>query len=108
MLLGAQVDLGLNVAQGAKSSLLSGGVSGLMRFGAKQAVSNAQTAVVYNVDKSFHVRVRPTVAVTFQGAPATRYVAHGTPYKPRGGDASLRFKRARWKSYEMMRVRPQH
>jgi len=107
MLLGAQVDLGLNVAQGAKKSFLSGGVSGLMNFGAQQAVSNAVTAVVYNVDQSFRVRVRPMVAVAFQGAAGTRYVAHGTTYKPRDHDASIRFKRARWKSYEMMRVRPQ-
>jgi len=107
MLLGAQVDLGLNVAQGAKKSFLSGGVSGLVNFGAQQAVSNATTAVVYNVDQSFRARVRPTVAVTFQGAAGTRYVAHGTTYKPRDRDASIRFKRARWKSYEMMRVRPQ-
>jgi von Willebrand factor type A domain len=107
MLLGAQVDLGLNVAQGAKKSFMSGGVGGLMNFGAQQAVSNATTAVVYNIDQSFRVRVRPTVAVTFQGAAGTRYVAHGTTYKPRDRDASIRFKRARWKSYEMMRVRPQ-
>jgi hypothetical protein len=106
MLLGAQVDLGLNVAQGAKTSFMNGGLRGLVNFGAQQAVSNATTAVVYNVDKSFQVRVRPRVAVTFQGAPATRYVAHGTTYKPRDRDASIRFKRARWKSYEMMRVRP--
>lgn len=106
MLLRAQVDLGLNVAEKAKTSLLSGGMGGLMSFGAKQAVSNAETAVVYNVDKSFRVRIRPTVAVTFQGQSGTRHVAHGTAYKPRGGEASLRFKRARWKSYEMMRVRP--
>lgn len=106
MLLGAQVTLGLNVAEKAKSSFLSGGVGGLMNFGAKQAVSNTKTALVYNVDKSFRVRVRPTVAVTFMGQSGIRHVAHGTTYKPRSGDASLRFKRARWKSYEMMRVRP--
>jgi Ca-activated chloride channel family protein len=106
MLLRAQVELGLGVAEKAKTSLLSGGVSGLMSFGANQAVSNATTAVVYNVDKSFRVRIRPTVAVTFQGQAGTRHVAHGTTYKPRSGDASLRFKRARFRSYEMMRVRP--
>jgi uncharacterized protein YegL len=108
MLLGAQVQLGLNVAEGAKTSFLHGGLHGLVNFGANQAVSNATTAVVYKIDQSFRVRVRPSVAVTFQGAPATRYVAHGTPYKPRDRDASIRFKRARWKSYEMMRVRPAH
>jgi hypothetical protein len=107
MLLGAQVDLGLNVAQGAKSSFMSGGIGGLVDFGTHQAVSNAKTAVVYKVDQSFRARMRPTVAVTFQGTPGTRYVAHGTTYKPRDHDASIRFKRARWKSYEMMRIRPQ-
>jgi hypothetical protein len=106
MLLGAQVDLGLNVAQGAKTSFMSGGLKGLVDFGTQQAVSNATTAVVYNIDKSFRVRVRPTVAVSFQGRSGTRHVAHGTTYKPRDRDASIRFKRARWKSYEMMRVRP--
>jgi hypothetical protein len=106
MLLSAQVDLGLNVAEGAKSSLMSGGLGGLMRFGTQQAVSNATTAIVYKVDQSFRARVRPTVAVTFQGGAGTRYVTHGTTYKPRDRDASLRFKRARFKSYEMMRVRP--
>jgi Ca-activated chloride channel family protein len=108
MLLDAQVDLGLNVAQGAKTSFMSGGVNGLLNFGAHQAVSNATTAVAYKIDQSFRARVRPTVAVTFQGSPGTRYIAHGTTYKPRDRDASIRFKRARWKSYEMMRVRPQH
>jgi hypothetical protein len=106
MLLRAQVDLGLGVAEKAKTSLMSGGVGGLLNFGARQAVSNAETAVVYNIDKSFRARVRPTVTVTFQGGTGTRYVAHGTSYKPRSGEASLRFKRARYKSYEMMRVRP--
>jgi uncharacterized protein YegL len=106
MLLGAQVDLGLNVAQGAKTSFMSGGVNGLLNFGAQQAVSNATAAVAYKIDQSFASRIRPTVAVTFQGSAGTRYVAHGTTYKPRDRDASIRFKRARWKSYEMMRVRP--
>jgi hypothetical protein len=107
MLLGAQATLGLGVAEKAKDSLTGGGIGGLLKFGANQAVSNATTAVIYNIDKSFRVRVRPTVTVTFQGASGMRHVAHGTPYRPRSGDASLRFKRARFKSYEMMRVRPQ-
>jgi uncharacterized protein YegL len=106
MLLSAQVDLGLNVAEGAKSSFLSGGLNGLVKFGTQQAVSNTTTAIAYKIDQSFRARVRPTVAVIFQGTSGTRYVAHGTTYKPRDRDASLRFKRARFKSYEMMRVRP--
>jgi hypothetical protein len=104
MLLGAQTELGLKVAQGAADSLLSGGVGGLMSFGRKQARSNAMTAATYNIDKSFRTRVRATVGVSFRGAPAMRFVARPS-YKPRGGDASLKFKRVRFRTYEMMRVR---
>jgi hypothetical protein len=106
MLLGAQAELGLKVAEGASDSFLSGGFGGLTKFVEKQAVSNATTAVTYSIDKAFQTRVRIGLPMSFHGAPATRYVAHGTTYKPRGADASLRFKRARWKTYEMMRVRP--
>ncbi len=105
MLLGAQAELGLNVATGAATSLMGGGIGGLMHFGEQQVVSNATTAVVYNIDKSFQARVRIAVPVSFQGTSGQRYVAHGTTYKPRDADASLRFKRQRWKTYEMMRVR---
>jgi hypothetical protein len=104
MLEGAQTELGLKVAQGAANSFLSGGVGGLMSFGRQQAHSNAATAAAYNVDKSFRARVRLTVGVSFRGATATRYVARPA-YKPRGGDASLKFKRVRFRTYEMMRVR---
>jgi von Willebrand factor type A domain len=106
MLLQAQADLGLKVAEGATQSFMSGGIGGLINFGAQTAVSNATTAVVYKVDKSFQERVRVGIPVTYRGGPAMRFVALGTPYKPRDRDASLRFKRARWKSYEMMRERP--
>jgi hypothetical protein len=105
MLLEAQADLGLKVASGAANSFLSGGMNGLLNFGKQQAVSNATTAVAYNVDKTFRPRTRVSLQVTFQGAPGTRYAAHGTPYKPHDHDASIRFKRARWKSYQMMRTR---
>ncbi len=105
MLVQAQIDLGLKIASGATDSFLSGGVSGLIHFGERQAASNATTAVAYNVDKSFQRRTPVTVQVTFQGAPGTRYLAHGTRYKPRDRDGSIRFKRARWKSYQMMRAR---
>ncbi|HTA19007.1 MAG TPA: VWA domain-containing protein [Polyangia bacterium] len=106
MLLDAQTDLGLNVAKGAARSLMSGGVSGLIHFGQDQAVSNATTAVAYKIDQSFHTRVRVGVPLPFRGGVGTRYVAHSTPYKQRDADGSLRFKRVRWKTYEMMRVRP--
>ena len=105
MLLDAQVNLGLKVGTQAAQSFLSGGVRGLMNFGAQQAASNATTAVAYNVDKAFKTRVRVTVQTNWQGASGTRYVARGTPYKPRDRDASLRFKRARYSSYRMMRSR---
>jgi uncharacterized protein YegL len=106
MLLDAQTQLGLKVAEGAAHSFMSGGVTGLLNFGEHTAVSNATTAVVYKVDQSFRPRERTGISITFQGNTGTRYVAHGTPYRPRDRDGSLRFKRARWKSYEMMRVRP--
>jgi von Willebrand factor type A domain len=105
MLLGAQAELGFNVAKGAADSLLGGGVGGLLNFGKRQAVSNATTAVAYNVDKTFQSRVRVGIAFSFHGAQGMRYVAHGTPYKQREQDGSIRFKRVRWKTYEMMRVR---
>ena len=105
MLLDAQVNLGLKVGTQAAQSFLGGGVRGLMNFGAQQAASNATTAVAYNVDKAFKTRVRVTVQTNWQGASGTRYVARGTPYKPRDRDASLRFKRARYSSYRMMRSR---
>jgi hypothetical protein len=106
MLLDAQTDLGLNVAKGASKAFLSGGIDGLVHFGKDQAVSNAETAVAYKIDQSFHARVRIGVPVSFRGGAGTRYVAHGTPYKQRDHDASIRFKRVRWKTYEMMRTRP--
>jgi len=106
MLLNAQVDLGLKMAAGAADSVMQGGLNGLIHFGANTALSTATTAVVYNIDKSFHTRARVTVQVAnFQGGGGTRYVARGTTYKPRDRDGSLRFKRARFKSYEMMRAR---
>jgi uncharacterized protein YegL len=105
MLADAQMNLGLKVGTKAAQSFLSGGVRGLMDFGAQQAASNASTAVSYNVDKAFKTRVRVTVQTNFNGAAGTRYVARGTPYKPRDRDASLRFKRARYNSYKMMRTR---
>ena len=67
--------------------------------------SNATTAIAYNIDKAFQPRTRVTVQVNFHGSSGTRYVARGTPYKPRDRDASLRFKRARYSSYKMMRAR---
>ncbi len=105
MLLDAQMNLGLKVGSGAAKSFMGGGISGLRSFAHQQAVSNATTAVAYNVDKSFRTRVRVTVQTNFRGSAGTRYVARGTPYKPRDRDASLRFKRARYSSYKMMRAR---
>jgi uncharacterized protein YegL len=105
MLLGAQAELGLKVASGATNSFLRGGVNGLMRFGTDTAISNATTAAVYKIDQSFQPRLRLGFQVTYLGGPGMRFAAHGTQYKPRDHDGSLRFKRARFKSYHMMRVR---
>jgi len=105
MLLDAQMNLGLKVGTEAAHSFMSGGISGLMSYGKQQAVSNATTAAAYNIDKQFHVRVRVGVPTSYMGTPGTRYAAHSTPYKPRDRDASLRFKRARYSSYKMMRSR---
>jgi hypothetical protein len=105
MLLGAQAELGFKVASGATNSFLGGGVRGLMNFGAKQAVSNATTAAVYSIDKSFQARVRVGTPVTYRGTTAMRFVVHGSTFKLHDHDASLRFKRQRWKTYEMMRIR---
>jgi hypothetical protein len=105
MLLQAQAELGLKMATGAANSFMHGGISGLVDFGAKTAVSTATTAVVYNIDKAFRPRTRVTVQVNYYGGGGTRYVERGTPYKPRDRDGSLRFKRARFKSYNMMRAR---
>jgi hypothetical protein len=105
MLLDAQVNLGLKVGTQAEQSFMSGGVRGLMNFGAQQAASNASTAVSYNVDKAFKTRVRVSVQTNWHGSSGTRYVARGTTYKPRDRDGSLRFKRARYESYRRMRSR---
>ena len=61
-------------------------MSGLLNFGKQQVVSNATTAVAYNIDKTFQPRARVSMQVSFQGAPGTRFAAHGTPYKPRDHD----------------------
>ena len=44
--------------------------------------------------------------VTFRGGVGTRYVAHSTPYKQHDRDGSIKFKRVRFKTYEMMRADP--
>ncbi len=105
MLLQAQADLGLKMATGAANSFMHGGIGGLVNFGAQTAVSTATTAVVYNIDKAFRPRTRVAVQVNYYGGGGVRYVERGTPYKPRDRDGSLRFKRARFKSYGMMRSR---
>jgi hypothetical protein len=105
MLLDAQVDLGLQVGTQAANSFMSGGVSGLMKFGKQAVVSNATAAVAYKIDGAFKPRARVSLQVMYMGTAGTRYVAHGTAYKPRDKDASLRFKRARYSSYRMMRAR---
>jgi hypothetical protein len=106
MLLNAQTQLGLKMAEGATTSFMHDGVAGLLEFGKKTAVSTATTAVEYKIDQTFRPRTRVGIQVTFWGGGGTRYAARGTTYKPRDRDGSLRFKRARWQSYQMVRVRP--
>ena len=105
MLLDAQVELGIRVGTEAADSLMSGGIGGLMKFGKRAVVSNATAAVAYKIDKAFKPRARVSLQVMHMGVAGTRFVAHGTAYKPRDRDASLRFKRARYSSYRMMRTR---
>src|SRR5215471_2537257 len=67
MLLDAQAQLGLKVAQGATTSFMHGGVQGLLNFGANQAASNATTVVAYKIDQAFRPRTRVALQVTFEG-----------------------------------------
>jgi hypothetical protein len=105
MLLDAQTELGMKVAGEAASSLMSGGVGGLLNFGKKQAASNLSTAASYQIDKTFKPRERIHLEVSFMGGSGTRFVARGGHYKQHDRDASIRYKKARFSSYKMMRSR---
>ncbi|HVV49948.1 MAG TPA: VWA domain-containing protein [Polyangia bacterium] len=98
MLLGAQVELGLQLAEGASNALSSGGVRGLLSFGAQTVAKNVMAA-------AFQPGVRAGEQVTFEGMTATRYSVRNTPVKERDEKAGPKFKRARYRSYEMMRHR---
>ncbi len=98
MLVVAQVELGLQLAEGAMNSLSNGGVRGLLSFGASAVAKNVVAA-------AFAPGVRVGVDVTFEGGVGTRFAAHNTPYKERDGQAGPKFKRARYRSYQMMRRR---
>jgi hypothetical protein len=98
MLVVAQVELGLQLASGAMNSLSNGGVRGLLSFGASTVAKNVMAA-------AFTPGVRAGVDVTFEGGVGTRFAAHNTPYKARDGEAGPKFKRARYRSYQMMRRR---
>ena len=98
MLVVAQVELGLQLAEGAMSSLSNGGVRGLLSFGAQAVAKNVVAA-------AFAPGVRTGVDVTFEGGAGTRFAAHNTPYKARDDKAGPKFKRARYRSYQMMRRR---
>jgi hypothetical protein len=98
MLVVAQVELGLQLAEGAMNSLSNGGVRGLLSFGASAVAKNVVAA-------AFAPGVRVGMDVTFEGGVGTRFAAHNTPYKERDGQAGPKFKRARYRSYQMMRRR---
>jgi hypothetical protein len=106
MLADAQNRLGFGVAKEATGSLLSGGVAGLVNFGARTAEKTATAAVVDSVDKSFSPLVRKGMPFTFYGRAGTRYSARGqrpfTLYEPQ---KSSKYKQARFDAYVMMRVR---
>jgi hypothetical protein len=98
MLLGAQVELGLQLAEGAMNSLSNGGLRGLLSFGAKTVANNVVAA-------AFTPGVRTGVDVMFEGVSGTRFAAHNTPFKERDDKAGPKFKRARYRSYQMSRRR---
>jgi hypothetical protein len=98
MLVGAQVELGLQLAEGAMNSLSDGGLKGLLSFGAQTVAKNVVAA-------AFSPGVRTGVDVTFEGVSGTRFAAHNTPVKERDDKAGPKFKRARYRSYQMTRRR---
>jgi len=106
MLTDAQNRLGFGVAKEATGSLLSGGVAGLMNYGARTAEKTATAAVVDSVDKSFSPLVRKGMPFTFYGRAGTRYSARGQrSFKLYEPEKSNKYKQARFDAYVMMRVR---
>jgi Ca-activated chloride channel family protein len=106
MLEGAQARLGFNVATDAADAGLSGGLSGLLSFGRRTALNTASAAVTSKVDAAFRPLVRAAVQTSWYGQPVGFYSARTQrPYKMHKGDRNRAYKRARFESYVMMRVR---
>lgn len=106
MLAEAQGRLGLGVAQEASGSFLSGGVSGLMNFGARTAAKTAEAAVADQTEKAFTPLIRKGLPFTFYGRSGTRYSARGQrAFKLYAPEKSHKYKQARFDAYVMMRVR---
>lgn len=106
MLEDAQARLGFGVAKEATGSFLSGGMSGLMNYGARTAEKTATAAVVDSVDKGFAPLVRQGLPFTFYGRAGTRYSARGQrSFKLYAPEKSNKYKQARFDAYVMMRVR---
>jgi hypothetical protein len=103
---GAQVRLGLSVASGAVDAGLSGGLSGLLNFGARTAASNAATAAVAEVDRNFRPFVRVAIQTSWYGQPVGFYSARSQrSYKLHKGDRNRRYKQARFEAYVQVRGR---
>ena len=105
MLAEAQARLGFGVAKEATGSFLSGGVAGLMNYGARTAEKTATAAVVDSIDKGFRPLVRQGMPFSFYGRAGTRYSARGQrPFKLYEPEKSNKYKQARFDAYVMMRV----
>ncbi len=103
---GAQVRLGLNVAAGAATAGRSGGLQGLLNFGADQLISNTTTAVVAGTDAAFRPFVRAAIQTSWYGQPVGFYSARTQrAYKHHEGDRNRNYKRARFDAYVQVRLR---
>lgn len=97
----AQTVLGLRIADEAAGSLLSGGIAGLVNYGANQAARSAEAAAI-----DFAPRVRVGVPFSVYGSVGVRFSAHaGRAFRQRGGDKGRAYKQARYDAYRRMRVR---
>lgn len=106
MLADAQNRLGLNVAQEASGSFLSGGLGGLTSFATRQAEKTATAAVAQKVEAGFRPWLRQGMPFQFYGRTGTRYSARGQrAFVLHDQGKSERYKQARFDAYLQMRVR---
>ncbi len=106
LLAGAQATLGIGVATEASNSITSGGLGGLMNFGAKTVERTATAAVVDSIDKKFQAALRRGMPFTLYGIAGVRYSARGQRvFRMHEGNKNAKYKKARFDAYLMMRVR---